>query len=275
MASLLAERPLMLEGFISRTISAMPEFQTGAERGVLRAASLGVDEVDLWAIQLPLPAALESTLLVTLSEDEQRRASGYVVPSARSQFVASRGVLRQLLQHYLNLPAQAIRFSVGAHGKPLLADPYPLSFNVSHTEGLLMIAVAAGIQVGIDVERIRSIPNASQLAARYFSARERAAMENGPTSFMRGWTCRESALKAFGTGISAGWDAVQIVERSRDQADAVGPGQNCHIRRFTPRPDYVAAVAALCTDFHVRQAQELDFTDLDTDGALNDHLKLC
>lgn len=217
-------------------------------------------EVDVWVVPLPVPAQVEASLAATLSADERERAGRFIGADKRQQFIAGRGLLRKLLGTYLGLPPAQVQLSTQGHGKPALADAPALSFNLSHTDGLLLIALARGMDIGVDVERVRPVESAPSLASRYFSARECAAMEAGPQGFLRLWTCRESVVKAFGSGISAGWEDLHIVERSRAEADAVCQDRTCHVQMFTPQPGYVAALAAVADGFRMRTRRLLDFT---------------
>jgi 4'-phosphopantetheinyl transferase len=139
----------------------------------------------------------------------------------------------------------AITFTSQRNGKLQLAGACEWSFNLSHTDGLMLVAVSNGVQVGVDVEKIRPIEGAKRIAARYFSAKECESLEVDPASFFRLWTRRESALKAWGIGISQGWDSVRIVETSWETAKAIGPGPHCHVQLLTPRHGYIAALATL------------------------------
>lgn len=219
---------------------------------------LAADEVDVWTVPLPLPPQIEAALQETLSPDELHRAARFAMPAPRRQFVGSRGVLRHLLGQYLDLAPQHVRLVAGRHGKPALADHPALSFNLSHTDGLLLVAIAAGMDVGVDVEKVRPMEGAAGLAARYFPAAEGDGIAGDPTAFLRLWTCRESAVKACGRGISHAWDALRIVERSADQAEAFGLGSACRIRLLSPGPAYVAAVAAMAREFRIRRLRTPD-----------------
>lgn len=95
--------------------------------------------------------------------------------------VASRWALREILGRYLGLPADELRFETGRHGKPRLAEPASgLAFNLSHSRGLGLVAVARR-EVGVDVERIRA---------------------KRPVDFYRRWADREARVKCLGTGLT-------------------------------------------------------------------------
>ena len=110
--------------------------------------------------------------------------------------------------------AQALRFGRNAHGKPWLAPPdgSPAPrFSIAHAPGALLCAVAAGGELGCDVEAAArgSGASAERLARRYYAPAERAAMEALPAGeprrrrFLELWTLKEAYVKALGRGIAA------------------------------------------------------------------------
>ncbi len=142
----------------------------------------------------------------TLTSDEHSRAARYRSPEAARQFAASRTALRLILSAQLGCGAGDVPLGVRPDGKPELvgANPRGWQFNVSHTAGLTLVAVAA-VPVGVDVERARPIANLAALVERYFAPQERAEFaalpdELKPTAFFRGWTHKEAILKGIGCG---------------------------------------------------------------------------
>ena len=72
---------------------------------------------------------------------------------------------------------------------------------------LLLFAVGH-TRVGVDVERIRAIPDADALVMRFFSRRECDQFQALPPSarpaaFLRAWTRKEAVLKAIGRGVQS------------------------------------------------------------------------
>jgi 4'-phosphopantetheinyl transferase len=83
----------------------------------------------------------------------------------------------------------------------------PLTFNLSHTRGLVACVVAYGEDVGVDVEPIAAAPDLLDLARANFSAEEVAELErcvpaDRPARFTGMWTLKEAYLKATGAGIA-------------------------------------------------------------------------
>jgi phosphopantetheinyl transferase len=92
-----------------------------------------------------------------------------------------------------------------AHGRPVLAGGGP-AFNVSHTDGLALVAVASeGVRVGIDVERVQPRRRLERLARRVLDDDAYAAWRDAPDqlrAFLGAWTAKEAYLKALGIGIA-------------------------------------------------------------------------
>jgi 4'-phosphopantetheinyl transferase len=103
-----------------------------------------------------------------------------------------------------------LNFCYGPHGKPQLAAPtvgHLLHFNVAHSDSIGVYAVSRGFEVGIDLERIRLIPEAGQIAAKFFSDCEAAQWHTLPSDqqigfFFDCWARKEAYLKATGKGFS-------------------------------------------------------------------------
>jgi 4'-phosphopantetheinyl transferase len=168
---------------------------------------IGEAEVHVWRAALDAgPAALRA-VGATLSGPEQARAQEHAFDCDRTRFVLARGILRRLLGRYLSLPPEAVPIESGAFGKPRLAAGFPdLRFNVSHSAGVAVIAVAQGREVGIDVERLDPARAWSPIADRFFSPAELAGLrELPPDRYVRGffdcWTRKEAYAKAIGRGL--------------------------------------------------------------------------
>ena len=119
-----------------------------------------------------------------------------------------------------------------------------------------MFAIARKDPLGIDVERLREVPEHAEIAARYLAADDAAAVRAAPDeaarrlAFFRGWTRLEALSKALDGGV------YRHVEHREAAGPRVAEGGIVPFL-FTPRPDFVAAlatdpptdfVAALATD---------------------------
>jgi 4'-phosphopantetheinyl transferase len=82
----------------------------------------------------------------------------------------------------------------------ITSDEEALSFNVSHSCGLALYAVARGREVGIDLERIRADFAGEQIAERFFSPQENTMLRALPAkrakqkAFFNCWTRKRSPV---------------------------------------------------------------------------------
>ncbi len=131
--------------------------------------------------------------------------------------------LRAVLGAYLGIGGDQVALVIGEHGRPALADAHDqsLGFNWSHSGSHALIAIGRGVAPGIDLERLRERPRALEIARRYFSRDEAAALAALPAmarhaAFLDVWTAKEAVLKALGRGIAFGLDRLSVT-RTGDQ----------------------------------------------------------
>jgi 4'-phosphopantetheinyl transferase len=143
-----------------------------------------------------------------LSPDELARAHRFHFDRDRRRYIACRAILRTILARYLNCQPADLAFVYGPQGKPALAatcDGSGLSFNASHSHDLALYAVARGRRVGVDVEHLREIREARDIARRYFTPAEAERLDathRPAAEFLRLWTRKEAVIKAVGVGLS-------------------------------------------------------------------------
>jgi len=148
-----------------------------------------------------------------LDEAERTRALRLIRPRDRRRFIICRGALRLVLGQLVDDTPEAITLRFGPGGKPELAGSRPpgiaprLRFNVSHSDDLALIAISLDRELGVDLERLRTISEAERIVETYFTAAEQAqfaALEppDRVAAFLRGWTRKEAILKAKGVGLA-------------------------------------------------------------------------
>ena len=164
-----------------------------------KPAVLAEKELHVWRASLSLAPGTLERLEATLSAEERARAEKFLVPRARESFVAARGILRELLGAYLGIDAHQVTFRYGAQGKPFLAPIHDsqLSFNASHSHGMGLFAFAESGEIGIDIEQVRADFKGMEIASRFFSEQEIAALkqltrEAATEAFFRCWTRKDA-----------------------------------------------------------------------------------
>jgi 4'-phosphopantetheinyl transferase len=216
--------------------------------------------IDLWAVDLRAPPPEGACSL--LDPNERARAQRFVRPIDRQRFVHAHAALRRVLASYQDTPAERLAFTVGAFGKPRLADA-TIEFNAADTADAALIAVGRGTgPIGVDVESIVATrideAERAQVAARAFRSEEIARFDAAAAGrrrdFYRHWTIKEAALKAAGTGLSLapqriavrweGDDTGMVVAADGDAQRAFGgPWQ---FRVFGPDPCGAPAAIESC-----------------------------
>ncbi len=164
-------------------------------------------EVHVWRGRVSSWSERAARLMAVVSADERKRGERYRLEADRLRFLIGRSLLRHVLGRYLGIGVYAEEFSVGAFGKPSLPAKFGIEFNVSHSWDLILIGVASGRRVGIDVEKMDGEIEVMNLAGEFCSTgeiRELAALSEGERRehFYRLWTGKEAFLKAGGEGFS-------------------------------------------------------------------------
>jgi 4'-phosphopantetheinyl transferase len=162
----------------------------------------------VWLIEFARFGSAEEICKSGLIAEEQERAARYRFAQDRKQYAVTRSCLRWLLGVYLGVEPLSIEIRYAEHGKPYLSEPYrDLHFNVSHSDELALLAFCRGKMLGIDVERVREDLEVDEIAKRFFSPAEQAALVQLPAgqrrqAFFRCWTRKEAFIKAIGEGLS-------------------------------------------------------------------------
>jgi phosphopantetheinyl transferase len=147
-----------------------------------------------------------------LTDGERTIANRFRTSEDRSRFIVRRAILRILLGAYLDVGPRAVGIEHELHGKPALGaaeGECTLHFSTSHSASLGFFAFTRMGRIGIDVEKIRPVPDASLIVAKYFNAADRAEWHAAPIEdrsrvFLRIWTKIESQAKAHGLGLRGG-----------------------------------------------------------------------
>jgi len=160
-----------------------------------------------------------------------------------------------LLAAYVGCTADALRLSVGEHGKPFLTDTRAFDFNVSHSGGALLVAIARSQELGVDIETQRRKRPVLDLAQRFFAAEEASALAgldeaHRQIAFLRLWSCKEAVVKALGIGIGFGLARLQFaIDAAGEPAGlsvihaSAGTIEDWHVVRLAPTGTHVGALA--------------------------------
>ena len=204
---------------------------------------LSSSEVHLWRLSLPQPHTRLAALEALLSPDEIARADRFAFPQMRANFISVRGMLRQLLGIYTHTSPATLSLAYAEHGKPHLPNS-EVRFNISHTHELALLAFARGLEVGVDVEHIRPVPDTEAIVRQFFSPYEVEAFIKVSASlqmhaFFNCWTRKEAFIKALGKGLSIPLHTFDVT---------ITPGEPALLLAFRGAPEILARWKILAID---------------------------
>jgi 4'-phosphopantetheinyl transferase len=191
-----------------------------------------VEGVEVWVLDLARARPPDPS---ELSESEVARGSRRVSEIDRRRFAASHAALRRLLAAQTGMEPGRLRFEEGPHGRPAL--PGGPAFSMAHSGDLWLCAISRERELGIDGEQLREVPEARDIAERWFTPTERLRLHSEEASgredaFLRGWVRKEAFLKALGVGFSV------------EAATALDPDpETWAVLDLDPAPGYVGALA--------------------------------
>jgi len=234
------------------------------------------NEIHIWNTWLRASTLVEP-LRSLLSSDENARADRFYFQRDRDRFILSRGFLRIILSHYLDLLPSDLRFSYGEFGKPFLArdcNQQDLQFNVSHSGEMALFAFGRAIEIGVDIEQMRKGTVEDEVAEKFFSATEVSAFKSVPErdrqmAFFNCWTRKEAYIKAKGAGLAIQLDQFSVSLIPGEPARLLQTSCDSErspwsLHSFQPAPGYVAALAVPLGECQVRswQLPDLDVASL-------------
>lgn len=151
-------------------------------------------------------------LEAALDRTERDQAAKFVFDQDRRAYIAAHALLRYALSASADIEPGAWRFAIGVHGKPFLQeqpDGLDLRFSLSHTRGMAAVALAQGVDVGVDVEARERVGQFDlAVADAHFAPDEAALLRALPSAeerqerFLALWTLKEAVVKATGRGVS-------------------------------------------------------------------------
>jgi len=202
---------------------------------------------------------LLSDYLALLNSAEKEQQLRFYFAKDRLRYLVTRALVRTVMSRYVTIDPKEWVFSTNAYGCPEIANVQGreafLSFNISHTDSLIVLGVTRRRALGVDVENFRAREVSIDIADRYFAPTEVAALNTVPPQqqqyrFFEYWTFKESYIKARRMGLSLPLDKFSFhypndraleIAIDPELADDAGRWQ---FWQFQPRPQYLVAVCA-------------------------------
>ncbi len=208
---------------------------------VTEVPTLGGTACQVW---WACPGEVTAGHLVMLDPAERGRHAGYLRAADRDRFAAGVAITRLVLGSLTGLPPARVPLDRSCaacgqpHGPPRLTDCPRYrrpGLSISHSGDRVVLAVAAGGAVGVDVELPGPAVDIAAVASYALAAGEQALLRQLPPAgqlagFASIWTRKEAVVKATGDGLRA------------RLADLIvsGPTAEPRLLRWDQRPDIPA-----------------------------------
>lgn len=181
-----------------------------------RLAELGIRCVPIGGGTAPYPIWLlgmedlpSAAAIGLLSPEEWQRAQRFRSQKLCSRYVAAHAGLRLLIADQFDIPSGSQQFVRNAFGKPQLAGRPDIRCSISYSGDCVLIGLARGAEIGVDLEILRPIEDALALVETQCSIGEQRALRRAWTmgrgfdrGFLRVWVRKEACVKALGCGLS-------------------------------------------------------------------------
>ncbi|HUM05350.1 MAG TPA: 4'-phosphopantetheinyl transferase superfamily protein [Terriglobales bacterium] len=213
---------------IAPTVNAFNSYSAAGMRN--KQPGCAAEEVHLWRIDLDASASALPTFTATLAAEELHRAARFRFPDLGRRWTVARGALRCILAAYCDARPESLVLQTEPLGKPFLTSPSSrISFNLSHSENLALLAITEGRNIGVDIEFLRPRIDVVELSRGYLAPAELRhilALPPGEQTraFFTCWTRKEAFLKAIGVGLSAPLDSFEVTLRPGEPARLISAG---------------------------------------------------
>jgi 4'-phosphopantetheinyl transferase len=208
------------------------------------------NNIHIWAVRLDDATVDLDCELKLFSPEERDRAARFKFERDRRRYLVAHIALRDILRRYLPTEPARVSFDIGANGKPRLPQALASSgveFNLSHSHEMALLAVCHKREVGVDIEFVKEDFEFHDVAERFFTPREVAAMRGLPAklqrqAFFKCWTSKEAFLKAKGTGLSGALDEVEIALTAAGQVHIMADVPGWSLSELNPIDGYQGAL---------------------------------
>ena len=189
----------------------------------------------VWVLPLAgLPAGALPALVATLDAGERSRAAAFHFEKDALAYAAAHALLRWSLNaRYGHAPREA-------------------RSSLSHTDGLVAVAVCEGFDIGVDAEAMKANSDLLDIARECFTDGEQAQLAQPDCGFASDverfyafWTLKEALLKAKGLGLNQPPNTFSVDLRSMSAVvpQVLAPAHEWHLQCRKVTADHLVSVA--------------------------------
>lgn len=230
-----------------------------------------LDEIHVWVIDLAegFSSCITDTFDESLSVEETKQKDQFAFQTLKRRYLLTRGLVRSVFSSYMpEYSPQEWQFEKTAYGRPYCVMLEPkLTFNISHNDNLVLLAVGRDGRLGIDVEA-RSGTFVEDIARQNFAPLEYHELMCQPLEFRADrfyalWTLKEAYIKALGLGLSTGLDdfSFSFLQDGQIHFTPKEKGEEWHASLYQQEENFVSICVDGCKDrpnYHFYNVSEKD-----------------
>lgn len=201
---------------------------------------------DLILIKAYTDKLLEEKLRPYLTKEEIIKSEDYKSEIAKINYLVSRAILNLALKGLLEKEIDDLTVKRDKNNKPYVESTLGLKFNISHTEGLFLLAFFTR-EVGVDIEKINYKFEFKNILENCFTKDEIINIDNNIISFYRYWTAKEAYLKFDGIGLIRNLKEIEIISYGNKVIE-ISDNKNNIISRLQPLNYDGKYVGAICSE---------------------------
>lgn len=189
---------------------------------------------------------LEEKLPPYLTKEEIKKSKDYKSEIAKINYLVSKAILNLALKDLLEKEIDDLTVKRDKNNKPYVESTLGLKFNISHTEGLVLLAFFKR-EVGVDIEKINYKFEFKDILENCFTRDEIINIDNNIISFYRYWTAKEAYLKCDGIGLIRNLREIEIISYGNKVIE-ISDNKNNIISRLQPLNYDGKYVGAICLE---------------------------
>ena len=174
-------------------------------------------KIDVWLFDIDRTPSEIDEFKAILSSEERTRAKRFKFLNDHHRYLVQHGMLRVLLSGYMKKEPQQVEIRTSLNGKPYVTsqDRGAIHFSASRSDEFVMLAFSCIDSIGIDIEKIRNIPDILEIVERHFTHNEKKEILSCSEAsrlelFYKLWTRKEAVLKAQGEGLLKALESVDV-----------------------------------------------------------------
>lgn len=189
---------------------------------------------------------LEEKLPPYLTKEEIKKSKDSKSEIAKINYLVSKAILNLALKGLLEKEIDDLTVKRDKNNKPYVESTLGLKFNISHTEGLVLLAFFKR-EVGVDIEKINYKFEFKDILENCFTKDEITNIDNNIISFYRYWTAKEAYLKCDGIGLIRNLKEIEIISYGNKVIE-ISDNKNNIISRLQPLNYDGKYVGAICLE---------------------------